>query len=78
MSANNTLPIACLYPPQGHQVKNMKAGTMLLITAWVGTEESYIYPAIPFISGDTKGIHRLNSLNNIDYTITITITRTII
>ena len=38
----NPLPIACLFPPQGHQVNNTKAWTMSLVTAWVQIEESNI------------------------------------
>ena len=71
---NNTLHIACLYPPQGHQVNNMKAGTMRLVTEWVQIEEYDIYPVILSPSSDTKGKHRIDNLNTRDDTIIITIT----
>ena len=65
-STNDPLPIACPSLPQGHQVKNAKAGPMDLVTAWVRIEESDIDPVIPSPSSDTKGKHRLNSLNTRD------------
>ena len=34
-STNDSLPILCLYPPQGHQVKNTNSGPMCLVSAWV-------------------------------------------
>ena len=58
--------IVCLSPPQGHQVKNTKARPMRLVIAWARIEESDIDPVIPAPSSDTKGKHRLNSLNNRD------------
>ena len=39
---------------------------MRLVIAWDRIEESDIDPVIPAPSSDTKGKHRLNSLNNRD------------
>ena len=47
-------------------MKNMKARPMRLVTAWARIEESDIDPVIPAPSSDTKGKHRLNSLNTRD------------
>ena len=47
-------------------MKNAKAGPMDLVTAWVRIEESDIDPVIPSPSSDTKGKHRLDSLNTRD------------
>ena len=47
-------------------MKNTKARPMRLVTAWAWIEESDINPVIPAPSSDTKGKHRLNSLNTGD------------